>query len=158
MGKQAARKKTAPQRRKELFDLYVRRTDRINNWDLVDLAAHEVVGGYLFDKPRDLLYTFARSKNLWERRIAMYSTLYFMRHGQFDDLLAIAEILVNEPEEIVQKSVGTMLRGVSSDKPRLLAFLDKHAATMPRVMLRYAIEHLDADEKTRYLGLGKKAK
>jgi hypothetical protein len=142
-------------RLKELNDLYVRRHDRINNWDLVDLAAYYVVGKYLADKPRDVLYKLARSKNMWERRTAIVATAHFiLKQKQTDDTFAIAEILVNDPEDLVHKGTGWMLRAAGDkDRKRLMTFLDKHAATMPRVLLRYSIEKLDKDQRDHYLKL-----
>jgi 3-methyladenine DNA glycosylase AlkD len=154
MGKQAARKRTPPSRRKELYELYLRRTDRINNWDLVDVSAHLVVGGYLFDKPRDVLYELARSERLWERRIAIYSTLYFVRNGDLDDTFRLAEILLHDNQDLIHKVTGTLLRTAGDkDRQRLTVFLDQHAAAMPRTLLRYAIEHLDPDVRAHYRGM-----
>ena len=103
---QARAKRTPPEQRKALFDLYLRRHDRINNWDLVDRAAPHVIGGYLADKPRNILYKLARSKNPWERRTAIVSTWYFIREGDVDDTFAIAELLAYDSHELVQKAVG----------------------------------------------------
>jgi len=154
MDKAARRKRTPPARRRELFDLYLRRMDRIDNWDLVDLAAPYVVGGYLYDKPRDVLYELAGSANLWERRTAMVSTLYFARQGDLDDIYGIAEALLADDHDLIHKAVGGMLREAGKhDRPRLLAFLDRHAAAMPRTMLRYASEHLDPDQRAHYRSL-----
>jgi len=154
MAKQFALKKTSPERRGELFELYLRRHDRINNWDLVDLAAWHVVGAWLVDKPRDVLYRLARSGSMWERRTAILATMAFIRRGELDDTLAIAEILLHDPEDLIHKAVGGMLRtAADKDRPRLEAFLDKHAASMPRTMLRYALEHFDKDRRVHYLGL-----
>jgi hypothetical protein len=154
MDKAARRPRTSPARRKELFDLYLRRMDRIDNWDLVDLAAPYVVGGYLFDKPREVLYELARSGNVWERRTAMLSTLYFARQGDLDDIYGIAEALLGDDHDLIHKAVGGMLREAGKhDRPRLLAFLDEHAASMPRTMLRYTIEHLDGDQRAHYRSL-----
>lgn len=154
MDKQARRKKTSEDRRKELFDLYLRRTDRINNWDLVDVSAPHVVGGYLFDKPRDVLYELAHSENMWERRTAIVSTYYFIRQGDLDDTYRIAEILLGDEEDLIHKATGGWLREAGKkDRPRLLRFLDNHAATMPRTALRYAIEHLDKEQKQHYRSL-----
>jgi 3-methyladenine DNA glycosylase AlkD len=156
MDKQGRHNKTLESRRKELFDLYLRRIDRVNNWDLVDLAAGFVVGRYLEDKPRDILYQLARSENLWERRTAMVSTSYFIRKGDVDDTFRIAEILVNDPHDLIQKAVGGWLRAAGdSDRPGLLRFLDQYAATMPRTALRYAIEHLDREQREHYMNLKK---
>jgi 3-methyladenine DNA glycosylase AlkD len=158
MGKQYTWKKTTDARRKELYELYMRRTDRVNTWDLVDLSGHHVVGGYLFDKPRDPLYKLARSKHWWERRLAIFATLHFVRKGDLDDTFDLAEILVNDDHDLVQKAVGGLLREAGkTDRMRLLAFLDKHAATAPRITLRYAIEHLDAQQRKHYLGLKQSA-
>lgn len=151
MAKQAARKATTDERRGELYDLYLRRHDRINNWDLVDLGARDVIGARLVDRDRSPLYELARSDDLWERRTAIYATAAFLRIGQLDDTFAIAELLLDDPEDLIHKAVGGWIRHAGkTDAARLLAFLDAHAATMPRVMLRYAIEHLDPAEKARY--------
>lgn len=153
MAKQYALKSTDEQRRGELAALYLRRHDRINNWDLVDLAAPQMLGAWLRDKDRSVLYELARSDNLWERRTAMFATMAFIKPRQFDDVMAIAEILVDDPQDLIHKVVGGMLRTVAThDKPRVLSFLDRHAATMPRVMLRYAIEHFPPDERADWLG------
>jgi hypothetical protein len=153
---QARSKKTPASRRKELYDLYLRRHDRINNWDLVDRSAPSVVGGYLSDKPRKILYKLARSKNMWERRTAIVSTYYFIRQGDLDDTFGIAETLVNDDQDLINKAVGGWLREAGKkDRKRLLSFLDKHAATMPRVALRYAIEHLDKNQRDHYLSMKK---
>jgi 3-methyladenine DNA glycosylase AlkD len=157
MRQQATKKKTPESRRKELFDLYIRRHDRINNWDLVDLGARDIVGGYLFDKPRNILYTLARSKNLWERRSAIIGTAYFIREGELDDTYKIAEILVNDDQDLIHKATGWMLREAGKkDHARLLRFLDQYAATMPRTLLRYAIERFDKAEREHYMGLKKR--
>jgi 3-methyladenine DNA glycosylase AlkD len=151
---QARNKKTPEERRKELFELYTRRHDRINNWDLVDRGAPYVVGGYLFDRPRDVLYRLARSKNVWERRTAVVSTYYFIRKGDVTDTFKVAEILVNDEHDLIQKATGGWLREAGKkDSRKLLSFLDKHAATMPRTTLRYAIEHLDKKKREYYLGM-----
>lgn len=158
MDKQARRKKTTPERRQELYDLYLRRHDRINNWDLVDLCAIHVVGGYLSDKPRKVLYKLARSKNMWERRTAIVSTAYFIRQRDLDDTFKISELLLKDDEDLVHKATGWMLRFAGDkDKARLLSFLDKHAATMPRVALRNAIEKLDRKQRDHYLSLKQRA-
>jgi 3-methyladenine DNA glycosylase AlkD len=153
---QARSKKTSDDRRRELFELYIRRHDRIDTWDLVDRSAIWVVGEYLVDKPRDVVYDLARSDHPMERRTAILSTFAFIRRGDVDDSLRIAELLVDDGDELVQKAVGWMLREIGKKDPqRHAAFLEKHAATMPRVMLRYAIEKLSPAEKKRYMDLGK---
>jgi 3-methyladenine DNA glycosylase AlkD len=159
MANQAKSKKTPEIRRKALYDLYLRRHDRINNWDLVDLGAWNVVGGHLADKPRDILYQLAGSTVIWERRTAIYATLSFISRGQQDDTYAIAERLLSDSEDLIHKAVGGVLRWAGAKEPaRLRAFLDKHAATMPRTMLRYAIERLTREQRDHYLGLKKAAK
>jgi predicted 3-demethylubiquinone-9 3-methyltransferase (glyoxalase superfamily)/3-methyladenine DNA glycosylase AlkD len=156
MDKQARSKKTPEGLRKELFDLYLRRTDRINNWDLVDVCAPSVIGGYLFDKPRGILYTLARSENTWERRAAIVSTAYFIRQGEVADVVKIAELLLNDKEDLIHKATGWTLRYAGDkDLQKLLSFLDQHADTMPRVALRYAIEHLDRGKRDHYLSIKK---
>ncbi|MEM8535649.1 MAG: DNA alkylation repair protein, partial [Chloroflexota bacterium] len=149
----ARRKKTPESRRKELFDLYMRRHDRINNWDLVDVSCPYVVGGYLFDKPRDVLYDLARSQNLWERRTAIVSTAYFIKQGDVADTFTIAEMLLNDNQDLIHKAMRGWLREAGKkDQQKLLRFLDQHAATMPRTALRYAIEHLDKAQRDHYMG------
>jgi DNA alkylation repair enzyme len=148
---QARSRKTSPERRQALFDLYVRRHDRIDTWDLVDRSAIWVVGEYLRDKPRDVLYELARSDRPMERRTAILSTFAFIRHGDLDDSYRIAEMLIGDDEDLVHKAVGWMLREAGKrDEARLLAFLDRHSAAMPRVMVRYAIEKLDPEVRQRY--------
>jgi 3-methyladenine DNA glycosylase AlkD len=148
---QARDKKMTKEQKKKLFELYIRRHDRIDNWDLVDRAAPYVVGGYLFDQPRGILTTLAKSKNPWERRSAIVSTYFFIRQNQVDDTFKIAALLVNDPHELVNKAVGSWVREAGKkDLKQLLHFLDKHAATMPRVTLRYAIEKLDKKQKAFY--------
>ena len=153
MGQSAKGKKCAENRLKELYDLYIHRHDRINNWDLVDLAAHHVVGRYLADKPRDILYKLAKSKNPWERRTAIVATAHFiLKQREVDDTFAIAEILVDDNEDLVNKGTGWMLRTAGDvDRLRLLFFLDKYSAKMPRVLLRYSIEKLEAKQREKYL-------
>ena len=154
MALQAAGKKATDDLRRDLYGLYLRRHDRINNWDLVDLGAGRVVGGWLVDKPRDVLYTMARSANLWERRTAIVATSWFLRTGDVHDTFAIAELLLDDNEDLIHKATGGWLRDAGrSDRPRLLEFLDAHAATMPRTALRYAIEHLDKPDRDHYLRL-----
>ena len=151
---QARRKRTDPDRRRELFDLYLRRHDRIDSWDLVDRAAPHVVGGYLADKPRNVLYDLARSGSIWERRTAIVATYFFIRLGETEDTFAIAELLVDDDREMIQTAVGGWIREAGKRDPeRLTAFLDRHAATMPRTGLRYAIKLLDEPRRAHYLSL-----
>lgn len=138
--------------KRALYELYLKRTDRINNWDLVDVSCREVVGGYLMDKPRDPLYKLARSKDLWERRIAMVSTWQFIRVNQLQDTFAIAELLLPDTHDLIHKAVGWMLREAGKkDEAALKEFLDQHAATMPRTALRYAIERLHPADRVYYM-------
>jgi 3-methyladenine DNA glycosylase AlkD len=154
---QARSKGTSAKRRKELFDLYLRRHDRIDTWDLVDRTAPYVVGGYLFDKPRDILYKLARSKVMCERRTAIVATYYFIRHDDTADTFKIAEILVYDDEDLIHKAVGGWIREAGKrDLDGLLDFLDRFAATMPRTALRYAVEHLDKTQRAHYMSLRSK--
>ena len=147
---QARAKSTTPAQRKALFDLYLRRHDCIDNWDLVDRAAPHVIGGYLLEKPRDVLYRLARSENPWERRTAIVSTYAFIRRNEVDDTFQIAELLVADPNEYVQKATGSWLREAGKRaEDRLIQVLEQHAAAMPRVTLRYATEKLAPDVRTR---------
>jgi 3-methyladenine DNA glycosylase AlkD len=148
---QARAKKTTPARRKELFDLYIKRHDRINTWDLVDRSAPYVVGGYLFDQPRQLLHRLARSRKMPERRTAIVSTGYFIRQGDVQDTFKIAGMLIDDEQDLIHKATGWMLRAAGDvDRGRLLSFLEQYAAGMPRTTLRYATEHLDKKERDRY--------
>lgn len=150
------RKKTSPERKSALYELYLRRHDRIDNWDFVDRAAPHVIGGYLWDKPRDPLYRLAHSGNRWERRTAMVATYFFVRKGELDDALAIAAALADDTHELVNKAVGTLLREVGKrDEDRLRSFLDIRAATLPRVTLRYAVEKMDGATKKHYMASGR---
>lgn len=145
-------KKADAAHKKALYEMYLRRTDRINNWDIVDASCRDVVGGYLLDKPRDPLYKLAHSKNLWERRIAMVSTWAFIRQGDVGDTFKIAGMLLGDTHDLIHKAVGWMLREAGKkDGPRLREFLHAHAATMPRTALRYAIEKFSPDDRARYL-------
>ena len=151
---QARSNKTTDVRRKELFDLYIRRHDRINTWDLVDRSAIHVVGEYLFEKPRKVLYKLAKSKKMPERRTAIVSTLYFIGKGDVEDAFKLAEIMLHDKEDLIHKANGWALRFAGDkDRKQLVKFLDKHAATMPRVTLRYALEHFDKKLRDHYMSL-----
>ena len=155
---QARSKRTSPERRKELFELYLRRHDRINTWDLVDRSAPSVVGGYLFDRPRDTLYQLARSDAMYERRTAIVATYYFIRHDDTAETFRVAEVLVDDHDDLINKAVGGWVREAGKRDPDgLLNFLDRFAATMPRTALRYAVEHLDRAQRDHYMGLKKLA-
>jgi 3-methyladenine DNA glycosylase AlkD len=152
---QARNKKTSALRKKELFDLYISRHDRIDNWDMVDRSAPYVVGGYLMDKPRKILYKLAKSKNKWERRTAIVSTYYFIRQNELDDTFAIAKLLVHDKHDLIQKAVGSWVREAGKrNKKMLIDFLNQYAPTMPRTMLRYAVEKLDKKQKEVYMNAG----
>jgi len=151
---QAKHKKTTEERKKELFELYLKRHDRLNNWDFVDRGAYNIIGEYLLDKPREILYQLVNSKNMWERRTAIVSTYAFIKKGQIDDTFKIAEILLNDEEDLIHKAVGSWIREAGKkDKSKLIDFLNQFAPSMPRVTLRYAIEKFDKKEKDFYLKL-----
>jgi 3-methyladenine DNA glycosylase AlkD len=139
--------------RQRIFRLYMKRLAHINNWDLVDSSAEYIVGGWLEDKDRALLDKLAGSKHLWSRRVAMLATFCFIKEGSADDALRIATRLLNDRHDLIHKAVGWMLREVGKrvDRAPLRAFLERHAATMPRTALRYAIEHLPAAERRRWM-------
>ena len=138
--------------RKGAYDLYLGNTRFINNWDLVDCSAPQVVGGFLMTRPRKPLFELAKSKSLWERRIAIVSTQHFIRHGEFDETLAISQMLLGDKEDLIHKAAGWMLREVGKkDQSVLEGFLDRHGAVMPRTMLRYAIERFPPDQRRAYL-------
>lgn len=140
-------------KRKEIFKFYLKNTKGINNWDLVDLSAPNIVGAFLLDKKeRNVLYKLARSKNLWERRIAMLATYQSIRINDFDDALKIAKILIYDKHDLIHKAVGWMLREIGKrDQKTEIEFLKKYCRQMPRVMLRYAIEKFSKEQKTVFL-------
>lgn len=149
---QAHDKKISPEEREGLFRLYIKKHNRLNNWDFVDRAAPHVVGRYLSDKSRAPLYKLAKSKNVWERRTAIVATWYFIRQNDINDTFKIAELLVKDKHEAIHKAVGSWIREAGKrDRLMLTGFLDRHAATMPRVMLRYAIEKLDKKQREFYM-------
>ncbi|WP_433169619.1 DNA alkylation repair protein [Kribbella sp. CA-247076] len=144
-----------PAELRAIYELYLRSTAYVNNWDLVDCSTSEIVGGYLLDKPRDVLTTLVRSESLWERRIALVATHRFIMHGESADTYALAALVLDDREDLIHKASGWMLREagkrVSADELR--AFLDRHAAVMPRTMLRYAIEHFTPEVRKKYLAM-----
>lgn len=138
--------------RQRAYEGYLANTAWINNWDLVDISAPHIVGAYLTDLERSPLYRLAHSSALWERRIAIVATLHFIRRGDFDDTLRLAEELLNDREDLMHKACGWMLREVGKrDQQRLQTFLDQHARAMPRTMLRYAIERFPETLRQTYL-------
>lgn len=138
--------------RAAIYELYLARLDAINNWDLVDISAPGIVGRHLAGRPRAELFRLARSPNLWHRRVAMLAAFHFIRAGDFTDALRLARQLRDDGHDLMHKAVGWMLREIGRREPAALAgFLDRHAAVMPRTMLRYAIEKLPPRRRQRYL-------
>ena len=138
--------------KKEIFDFYLAQTARINNWDLVDLSAPGIVGEYLKDNPRDVLYRLADSDLLWDQRIAVVSTYTLIKNNDFIDILALSERLLYHKHDLMQKAVGWMLREMGKrDKDLLVQFLEKYCKTMPRTTLRYAIEKFPEDERKEFM-------
>lgn len=137
---------------KEIVDFYLSNTRNINNWDLVDLTAYKILGDYLLDKDRSILYDLAKSSDLWEKRISMISTAAFIRENDFNDTLKIAELLLNDKHDLIHKAVGWMLREVGKRNQEVEEkFLKKHYKNMPRTMLRYAIERFEEKKRKAYL-------
>lgn len=139
--------------KKKIYTFYLAHTDRINNWDLVDTSARDIFGGYLFEKDEKPFFKLAKSKLLWDRRIAMVGTFYSICKGRSELALAIAEELLYDKEDLMQKATGWMLRevGKRASEVALRRFLDAHAATMPRTTLRYAIERFSPRDRAMYL-------
>lgn len=138
--------------KKEIFELYLKNSKNINNWDLVDLSAPNIVGDYLIDKPKEALYKMANSDNLWDKRIAIISTFTFIRKNYFNDTIKISNILLNDPHDLIHKAVGWMLREIGKrDLLVLRRFLEENYKKMPRTMLRYAIEKFEQKERQKYL-------
>ena len=137
----------------DCVDFYLAHTDRINNWDLVDLSCYPLLGVWLLDKDRQLLYDLAKNgKTIWEQRIGIVSTMTFIRHGQLQDTFDIADILLHHPHDLIHKAVGWLLREAGKrDKEALVAYLEPRYQTMPRTMLRYAIEKFPEAERQQYL-------
>lgn len=148
-----AHAKKNPELQEQCVDFYLLHTDRINNWDLVDLSCYELIGSWLLDKDRTLLYDLARNgRNIWEQRIGMVSTMQFIRHGQTADTYAIADILLNHKHDLIQKAVGWLLREAGKrDADALRQWLQPRAHTMPRTALRYAIEKFPDSERRIWL-------
>jgi 3-methyladenine DNA glycosylase AlkD len=150
-------KRASPGDREWLYDFYLAamRRGRINNWDLVDCSAEFILGDYLFERPRDLLFRLARSGLVWERRIAVLTTFGFIKRGDASTTLLLAEQLLDDKHDLIHKAVGWMLREVGKrvDRELLLGFLREHAAQMPRVMLSYATEHLEPAERVYFRSL-----
>jgi 3-methyladenine DNA glycosylase AlkD len=138
--------------KKAAVDLYLQKLDRVNNWDLVDSSAPKVLGAWLFDRDRSILYELANSENLWRQRVAVLATLFFIKLDDFTDTLRISERLLGHPHDLIHKAVGWMLREIGNrEKNTEETFLQKHYQDMPRTMLRYAIEKFEPEERRRYL-------
>ena len=144
--------KSDPSQKKEIFDFYLKNTKYINNWDLVDLSAPNIIGHILSDKDKSVLLKMAKSSDLWEKRIAMLSTYYFIKNRDFKTTLEIAEISLNDKHDLIHKAVGWMLREIGKRNQKTEeSFLRVHYKTMPRTMLRYAIEKFPEDLRQGYL-------
>jgi 3-methyladenine DNA glycosylase AlkD len=138
--------------KKEIFKFYLKNTKKINNWDLVDLSSPNIVGEYLLNKDKKVLYKLAKSKNLWEKRISIVSTFTFIRNNKLEDTLKISQILLKDKHDLIHKAVGWMLREVGKkDIKKLELFIQKNYKDMPRTMLRYAIEKFPEKKRKDYL-------
>ncbi len=138
--------------RQQIVEFYIKHIDYVNNWDLVDLSADKILGEYLYDKDRAMLYDFARSNHLWKERISIISTYNFIKKGDYRDTLSIAAILLNHKHDLIHKAVGWMLREIGKRELNTgLFFLNKYYKAMPRTMLRYAIEKFDESLRLKYL-------
>ncbi len=139
--------------RKEIIDYYLSHLEAVNNWDLVDLSCYELLGRWLLDKDAEVLYRLAREgKTVWEQRIGIVSTMWFLRNGRLDDTYAIADILLHHEHDLIHKAVGWLLREAGKrDTERLKEWLTARCATMPRTMLRYAVEKFPDEERRRFL-------
>jgi 3-methyladenine DNA glycosylase AlkD len=138
--------------KKVIVDVYLKNIDAVNNWDLVDATAPQILGSYLFEKDKSLLYDFAKTPHLWKQRIAIMSTFYFIKQGNYDDTLKIAEILLHHEHDLIHKAVGWMLREIGNrDFEVEYNFLKAHYRDMPRTMLRYAIEKFEPNLRQSFL-------
>jgi len=138
--------------KERIYNLYLKHTKYINNWDLVDSSAHYIVGIWLTNRNRSILYELANAKSLWERRISIMSTFYFIKNGEFSDTLKLSKILINDSEDLIHKAVGWMLREIGNrDQEVEEKFLKQHYKQMPRTMLRYSIEKFSKERRQEYL-------
>ncbi|MCI1648319.1 MAG: DNA alkylation repair protein [Bacteroides sp.] len=145
-------KKSEEKKKKEIFEFYLSQTARINNWDLVDLSAPTIVGEYMKNNSREILYSLAKSHLLWDQRIAVVSTYTLIKNDDFMDILAIAELLLYHKHDLMQKAIGWMLREMGKrDRDLLIQFLEKYSKVMPRTMLRYAIEKFSESERKEFM-------
>ena len=150
-------KKANNEIKSSIFNFYLKNTKNIDNWDLVDLSAPKIVGEFLFNKDKKILYKLAKSKNLWERRISILSTFTFIKNNSFTDALKISQLLLNDSHDLIHKAVGWMLREIGKrDQNVEEKFLKKYCLNMPRKMLRYAIEKFDEKKRKYYLNYPKK--
>jgi 3-methyladenine DNA glycosylase AlkD len=140
------------QKRTKIYNFYLKNTKYINNWDLVDLSAPNIIGKYLYDKPRSVLYDLVKSKSIWDRRISIISTFYFIKNKDFKDTLKISELLLSDKEPLIHKAVGWMLREVGKKKEDILVgFLNKYTSQMSRTSLRYSIERFEEKKRQKFL-------
>ncbi len=147
-----AQKDKDEKKKEEIYNFYLKSTKYINNWDLVDLTADKILGHYLIDKDKSILYDLAKSDNIWERRIAIISTFHFIKNNQFSDTLNISLLLLKNKHDLIHKAAGWMLREIGKrDISVLKNFLNKHYKDMPRTSLRYAIERFPEDKRKTYL-------
>lgn len=136
-----------------VYNFYLKNINRANNWDLIDLSSYKIIGEYLFQKDRSILFELANSENLWKRRASIVSTYTFIKNNDFKDTLKISELLINDKEDLIQKAVGWMLREVGKKDVEILEkFLNKNFKKMPRTMLRYSIEKLSVEKRKYYMG------
>jgi 3-methyladenine DNA glycosylase AlkD len=145
-------KKSNKNQKTKIFNFYIKNSKKINNWDLVDTSAPQIVGNYLLGRDKKILYKLAASKNLWQKRIAILATFTFIKNNQYEDCLKISKMFLKDSHDLIHKAVGWMLREVGKRNKKVeVKFLEKHAHKMPRVMLRYAIEKFTVSEKKVYL-------
>lgn len=138
--------------RQQIINFYLKNKERSNNWDLIDCVADKLLGKHLMKGNKTIIYQLAKSSSVWDRRIAIITTFEFIKNRKFDDTIKIAEILLNDKHDLIQKAVGWMLRETGKrDESKVIEFLDQHYKDMPRTMLRYAIERLDGDQKSYFL-------
>ena len=138
--------------KEKIYNLYLKNTKYINNWDLVDLSADKIIGDYLLNKPKSILYKLAKSKSIWERRISIIATFNFIKNNKFTETLKISKILLNDEHDLIHKAVGWMLREIGKKDLKIEeSFLRKYCKKMPRTMLRYAIEKFPEKKRKQYL-------
>jgi 3-methyladenine DNA glycosylase AlkD len=147
-----AKKNKDEKTKEDIFNFYLKSTNYINNWDLVDLSCHQIIGDFLKDKDKSILYQLAKSDNIWDKRISIISTAAFIKDNNFEYTITISEILLNDKHDLIHKAVGWMLREMGKrNKEQLIQFLNKHYKQMPRTMLRYSIEKLPENQRKQYL-------